>query len=196
MELQIPKQRLDEALRLRSLLRKDTRTILATKRPRAESVIVWEETKWHVAVAAMVNEVDQVDVDLRQSLDTCQQTALHICVPAYLLALGDGWWSRVDPNVTTELLPLLQLLVVGAIEDLELAYDGFGAMLVTLLLRPALPNGETIEHGGEVLLWTSCDTTLREVAYITARGFRLAVYTCGDVARWRARAGSADRCKR
>lgn len=65
MELQIPKQRLDEALLLRSLLRKDTATVLATKRPRAESVVVGEDTKWHAAVAAMVNEVDEVDVDLR-----------------------------------------------------------------------------------------------------------------------------------
>jgi hypothetical protein len=69
VELQIPKQRLDKALLLRSLLRKDAATLL--ERPRAKGVVIGEDTKWHVAVAAMVNEVDQVDVDLRQSLDTC-----------------------------------------------------------------------------------------------------------------------------
>ena len=115
---------------------------------------------------------------------------------AYLLALLDGWWSRVDSNVTTELLPLLQLLVIGAVEDLELAYNGFRAMLATLLLRPALPNSETIKQGCEVLFWSSCDTVLREVAYIGAGRSRIGVCTYGAVARWRIRAGRTIRWQR
>jgi hypothetical protein len=114
-------------------------------------------------------------------------------VPAYLLALGDGWWSRVDPNITTELLPLLQFLVIGAIDDLELAYNGFGAMLVTLLLRPALPDSETIEHGGEVLFGPGYDAVLCKVAFIDARRSRLAAFTCGAVARCFVRAGNTIR---
>ena len=81
MELQIPQKRLDEASSFRSLLREDPRRLL--ERPFAEGVVVREYDELDVAVAAVVNEIHQVDEFPFECLDTLASNPARsrACIP-------------------------------------------------------------------------------------------------------------------
>lgn len=66
---------------------------------------------------------------------------LHSKASAYFLAFRDRQGDWFNQDIATQLLPLLQLAAVAAVDGVDLAHDSFDSMLLTLLLRPVLLDG-------------------------------------------------------
>jgi hypothetical protein len=145
------KKRLDEAIILCRLLRKDT----SITRVLAQGSTRWEVDQRDIGVLAMIHEIVEVDVDALKSLCTLNQH-LHetkgqlLGVATYRFALGDGRRNGLDADFCAETLPACELAFVRPVMSCKVssvepaaAYD-----LVFVRPRPALVDGKAFEFVG------------------------------------------------
>lgn len=135
LEVKMPQKCLDEAIILCLLLGEAVAaTFAATERVFTPRPLTLEEDELDLAVAMVIDEVDKIDPDSAQSLTLLVGMRHHKLASTDLPTLGDGLWNRLDPNVATQLLPLLQLFGVGAVDVVDLVRDSFLSVLLLLLL--------------------------------------------------------------
>jgi hypothetical protein len=141
----MPQQRLQEALRLGLLARKR----VAAERVLAERSVVREGLDGHAATT-MVNEIDNIDHDQPKKTRLPASGACPGVTCTYLPALGDATRHIDDTHLATKILPILQLIRVCAVQEVELQLDCIDALLARLLRAPVHVFGELLEVGGEL----------------------------------------------
>jgi hypothetical protein len=166
--MQGAEKRLDETFLLRLLLRKDVIAIpLAACGVRVKRLVICEDDEFHSTIATVIDQVDQVNIDFAKSLRSRSANVCHCKITAtHLPALGDGLWDRFYLDVTTQLLPFLKLRHVGTVQCVNLACNSLDAALLTLRLGQTLSHGQAVKHRVEVVIGTSSDAVLREVALL------------------------------